>query len=95
MTRALLVIDLQNGVCHKAEEIFNLKSLVKVINERIAFFRAQNLPIIFIQHESSSLLKGSAEWKLISKLNYQSNDFYIKKNSSQFILQNKVTRSVK
>ena len=79
MTRALLVIDLQNGVCHKAEEIFNFKSLVKVINERIAFFRAQNLPIIFIQHESSSLLKGSVEWKLISKLNYQSNDFYIKK----------------
>ncbi|WP_314737627.1 cysteine hydrolase family protein [Limosilactobacillus urinaemulieris] len=61
MTKALLVIDLQNGVCH------------------IAFFRSQDLPIIFIQHESSSLLKGSAEWKLISGLNYQSNDFYIKK----------------
>lgn len=79
MTKALLVIDLQNGVCRKPEEIFNLKSLIKLINERIAFFRAQDLPIVFIQHESSSLLKGSTKWKLVSELNYQNNDFYINK----------------
>ncbi|WP_278558083.1 cysteine hydrolase family protein [Limosilactobacillus vaginalis] len=79
MTKALLVIDLQNGVCYKSKEIFNLKSLIKLINERIAFFRAQDLPVVFIQHESSLLLKGSTEWKLISELNYQRNDFYINK----------------
>ena len=29
MTKALLVIDLQNGVCHNSKDIFNLKSLPK------------------------------------------------------------------
>lgn len=77
MTKALLVIDLQNGVCHNSKDIFNLKSLIKLINERIAFFRAQELPVVFIQHENSLLLKGSTEWKLISELNYQRNDFIL------------------
>ncbi|HCZ38252.1 MAG TPA: cysteine hydrolase, partial [Brochothrix thermosphacta] len=31
---ALIIIDLQNGVCYNDTEIFNLSSLVTLINKR-------------------------------------------------------------
>ena len=94
MTKALLVIDLQNGVCHNSKDIFNLKSLIKLINERIAFFRAQELPVVFIQHENSLLLKDSTEWKLISELNYQRDDFYINKTHPNSFYKTKLQETL-
>ncbi|WHO85984.1 isochorismatase family protein [Limosilactobacillus oris] len=57
--RALLVIDMQNGVCRtKGQTLFRLKDLVTLVNCRIRWFREQGLPIIFIQHQNMNLTRG-------------------------------------
>lgn len=68
MRKALLVIDMQNGVC--TDGIFNLKQVIENINNRIRYFRKNKLPIIFIQHIDSTLEPHSHNWKILSQIDY-------------------------
>ncbi|WP_251573814.1 cysteine hydrolase family protein [Limosilactobacillus agrestimuris] len=76
MSPALLIIDLQNGVC---KSLFNSNNLINCVNNRISFYRNKNYPIIFIQHEGSTLKRGSTDRKFVSLLDYRANDIVIKK----------------
>lgn len=78
MKKALLVIDLQNGVC-KDGKIYNYENVIENINNQIDKFHLNNDPIIFIQHRDEDLIHGSFEWKLISDLHKEDNDYYIEK----------------
>ncbi|MGK4161864.1 cysteine hydrolase family protein [Limosilactobacillus reuteri] len=78
-TSALMVIDLQNGVCKPDRVIFNYENLISKINKRIDCYRSQDLPIIFIQHEDSLLRKNSTIWELVSDLHYKKHDILIRK----------------
>ncbi|WP_302117182.1 cysteine hydrolase family protein [uncultured Limosilactobacillus sp.] len=80
MQSALLVIDLQNGVCKPNQIIFNYPNLIAKINKRIDYYRFHNLPIIFIQHEDNSLQKNSKAWELVPSLNYKKTDILISKS---------------
>ena len=71
---ALIIIDLQNGVCKSDQVIFNYENLISKINRRIDYYRSQNFPIIFIQHEDNFLQKNSTAWQLVSDLHYKKND---------------------
>lgn len=80
MTKSvLIVIDLQNGVCKSDQVIFNYENLISKINKRIDYYRSQNLPIIFIQHEDNLLQRDSIAWQLVSTLHYKKNDILISK----------------
>lgn len=68
MRKALLVIDMQNGVC--TDGIFNLKQVIENINNRIRYFRKNKLPIIFIQHIDSTLEPHSHNCKILSQIDY-------------------------
>lgn len=76
---ALIVIDLQNGVCKADKVIFNYENLISKINKRIDYYRSQSLPIIFIQHEDSLLQKNSTAWQLVPTLHYKKADVLIRK----------------
>lgn len=79
MKSALLVIDVQNGVCKSDQVIFNYEDLIAQINNRINYYRQNDFPIIFIQHENTSLQKNSIAWQLVPSLNYKDGDFLIDK----------------
>ena len=62
---ALVVIDVQNGVMAGAHNrdavIANIKSLVDKA-------RAEDVPVIWVQHTSGELERGSETWQFVSEL---------------------------
>lgn len=51
MKSALLVIDVQNGVCKSDQVIFNYEDLIAQINNRINYYRQYE---VIMQHHASS-----------------------------------------
>lgn len=62
---ALLVIDVQDGVvagaCNRDGVITNIASLVDKA-------RAEQVPVIWVQHSDEGLTRGSAEWQYVAEL---------------------------
>jgi nicotinamidase-related amidase len=62
---ALLVVDVQNGVVEGAHErdavVANVGSLV----ERA---RAEQVPVVWVQHSDDGLPRGSDEWRIVPEL---------------------------
>lgn len=92
---ALMVIDLQNGVCKPDQVIFNYENLISKINNRIDYYRSQNFPIIFIQHEDTLLRKNSTAWELVSALHYKNNDILINKKHPNSFYQTHLEETLK
>ncbi len=59
---ALLVIDVQNGVVEKAHErdavVANIAGLVEKAREK-------EVPVVWVQHFSDELAKGSGRWRIV------------------------------
>jgi nicotinamidase-related amidase len=63
---ALIVIDVQNGVVDGAPK---RGDVVANINTLVGQARAQDVPVIWVQHnDPDGLARGSAEWKLVPEL---------------------------
>jgi nicotinamidase-related amidase len=62
---ALLVIDVQNGVVRGAHErdavVANVGSLVEKA-------RQEQVPVVWVQHSSDDLPKGSDDWRIVPEL---------------------------
>jgi nicotinamidase-related amidase len=62
---ALLVVDVQNGAVREAHErdavVANVGSLV----ERA---RREEVPVVWVQHASEQLAKGSDDWRIVDEL---------------------------
>jgi nicotinamidase-related amidase len=62
---ALLVVDVQNGVVAEAYErdtvIANVGSLVEKA-------RGEAIPVVWVQHQSDHLEKGSEQWRIVPEL---------------------------
>lgn len=79
MADVLVVIDMQNGVNSESEPLFRLEDVIHGINDRIASYREQNLPIIFIQHTGDGLPVGSKDFEIFADINISDNDIYVTK----------------
>jgi nicotinamidase-related amidase len=67
--KALIVIDVQNGVyAFEDTEVFAGPALIASINRLIASARAAGCPVVFVQHEDEWLVAGSHEWELMQGL---------------------------
>ncbi|MTD40178.1 isochorismatase family protein [Erwinia sp. CPCC 100877] len=77
--KALIIIDLQNGLNTVGTGLFQLAPMLLAVNQRIAYYREQHLPIIFIQHEDEDLVPESHDWQLFAELDARKKDFYIRK----------------
>lgn len=79
MKKALVIIDLQQGVCYGEETLYNLDHLIQRVNARIEAYRKLELPIIFIQHEDEDLIPQTDTWALHPTLANTPEDYYVAK----------------
>ena len=79
MADVLIIIDMQVGICDGSQPLANLATVTTGIQQRIASYRAQDKPIVFVQHNDADLVTGSANWKVISDLPIETTDFVIQK----------------
>lgn len=70
MTTAVLVIDVQNALCHGPWAAWEAGPLIDRINTITARARAAGVPVVFIQHEDDHpmLRAGSDGWQLAAGL---------------------------
>jgi nicotinamidase-related amidase len=68
---ALLVIDVQNGVVSNA---FEKDAVVLQINKAIDSARANDLPVIWVQHSEGEMPIGSDFWQIIPELVPEAHD---------------------
>ncbi len=62
---ALLVIDVQNGVVNGSLQRDEVVSNISTLVDRA---RAEDVPVIWVQHTSDELPQGSDQWQYVSEL---------------------------
>lgn len=84
MKTALLIIDVQQGLCEGDHEAFESQQVIGRINIVSEKARAAGAVVIFIQHESKSqyLEFGTGAWQLANGLHLEPTDLRIRKTSS-------------
>ena len=89
---ALLVIDLQTGVClSKTKSIDHLFELISLVNTRIQEYADRNRPVIFIQHHDEELVSGSPAWQIMPQLN-TSDAYFIEKTHANSFYQTELKK---
>lgn len=70
MQTALLIIDVQQGLCEGDGQAFDTPAVIARINQVSAKARAAQAPVVFIQHESTTgyLEHDSRAWQLADGL---------------------------
>ncbi|RZT39225.1 nicotinamidase-related amidase [Cupriavidus agavae] len=83
MKSALIVIDVQQGLCEGEHAGVGWQEMVGRINGVAARARAAGMPVIFVQHESASdfLKFGSPRWQLAPGLAAQASDLRVRKTT--------------
>ena len=74
---ALLVIDVQNGVVAKAHD---RDGVIKNINTVVDKARAEDVPVIWVQHSDDDLPQGSEPWEYVPELSRQETEPLVHKN---------------
>jgi nicotinamidase-related amidase len=74
---ALIVIDVQNGVVDDAVHRDDVIANINTLTNRA---RAQDVPVIWVQHNDDGLLRDSAEWELAPELVRQDAEPLVHKN---------------
>lgn len=93
MATALIVIDVQQGLCEGEHAGVGWREMIDRINEVSTKARAAGVPVIFVQHESSTdfLEYGSARWQLAPDLVTQDTDLRIRKTTPDSFLGTELT----
>ena len=89
MAAAVLVIDVQQGLCEGEGAAFDCEGTIARINKVTRKARAASVPVIFVQHESESgrLRYGSGAWQLAAGLDVQATDIRIRKTTPDSFLR--------
>ena len=89
MRTAVLVIDVQQGLCEGEGKAFDCEGLINRINLVTSKARAASAPVIFIQHESTDgyLEHGSADWQLANGLVVTTSDIKVRKTTPDSFLR--------
>jgi nicotinamidase-related amidase len=62
---ALLVVDVQNGVLAGAHDREGVVTNIEALVERA---RSERVPVVWVQHESEELARGSEPWRIVPEL---------------------------
>jgi nicotinamidase-related amidase len=62
---ALLVVDVQKGVVEKAHERAAVLANIAALVDRA---RAEDVPVVWVQHSDEGLVRGSDEWRIAPEL---------------------------
>jgi nicotinamidase-related amidase len=87
--KALIVIDVQQGLCEGPDAAHETDALIARINTLTASARADGVPVIFVQHEDNDgfLTHGSREWQLPTALLALPADGYGRKTTPEAFLR--------
>lgn len=94
MNTALLVIDVQQGLCIGEGAAYDCAGTIARINSVTRQARAVGIPVIFVQHESKQgyLEYGSSDWQLASGLELEQTDIRIRKTTPDAFLRTELQR---
>lgn len=83
MKTALLVIDVQQGMCEGEHEAFQAQAVIARINAVAAKARAAGALVVFIQHESDGglMAPGSRGWQFAEGLHIEPADLQVRKTT--------------
>ncbi len=89
MKTAVLVIDVQQGLCEGEGKAHDCDGLFANINRVTAQARSVGAPVIFIQHESATgyLEHGTAAWQLATGLQVAATDIKVRKTTPDSFLR--------
>ncbi len=89
MLTAVLVIDIQQGLCEGPRAAFDCAGTITRINVVTRHAREVGALVIFIQHESESgyLEYGSKAWQLAKCLEAEPTDLYVRKTTPDSFLR--------
>ena len=88
MNTAVLVIDMQQGLCEGPDAAHDCVPTIQRINAVALKARKAQIPVFFIQHESKQgyLEHGGAAWQLARGLDVQVSDLKVRKNTPDSFL---------
>lgn len=97
MKTALLIIDVQQGLCEGKYATFESQRVIANINMVSKKARDAGALVIFIQHESSSglLAFGSKAWQLADGLHIEPSDLRLRKTASDSFHQTELDALLK
>jgi nicotinamidase-related amidase len=83
MKTALLIIDVQRGLCTGEWSMFDIEPVIERINALSGKARAAGAPVIFIQHEEEDgpLQFGAEGWQLDDRLQADPSDLRLRKKT--------------
>lgn len=89
MKTAVLVIDVQQGLCEGPEAAYDCAGTIARINRVTRRARAAGAPVIFVQHESTDgyLEHGSRAWQLADGLEALPGDLRVRKTTPDSFLR--------
>ncbi|ALO04096.1 cysteine hydrolase [Lactiplantibacillus paraplantarum] len=87
MADVLIIIDMQIGVCRGPQPVANLTTVMAGIQQRIAKYRSQNKPIVFVQHHDADLVTGSTDWQIMPALPIEATDIVVHKTHANAFYQ--------
>jgi nicotinamidase-related amidase len=89
MKSALLIIDVQQGLCEGEGQAYDSASVIARINTLAQKMRQAGLPVIFIQHESGPgyLEQGTPAWQLARGLQTAPGDRFVRKTTPDSFLR--------
>ena len=84
MTTALLIIDVQHGLCSGKYEAFEATRVIERINVVSRKMREAGAPVVVIQHEAPGgpLVYRTEGWNLAAGLDVQPTDIYVRKKAT-------------
>lgn len=94
---ALLVIDVQRGLCEGKYAAFEADALVKRLNVLAKKARADKVPVIWIHHEEEGgpLEHGTEGWQLAKGLESAPDDILVRKTTPDSFLRTGLERLLK
>lgn len=89
MKTAVLVIDVQQGLCEGEGKAFDCAGTISRINHVTRKAREAGAPVVFVQHESESgyLEYGTAAWQLADGLENAESDIRVRKTTPDSFLR--------
>lgn len=89
MKPAILIIDLQIGLFAELGKPFDFENIIKNINSLTKKARVNQIPVIFIQHETNeeTLKYNSIGWELVNELQVNLKDYFVRKTTPNSFLR--------
>ncbi|MGQ8337582.1 cysteine hydrolase family protein [Sunxiuqinia sp. A32] len=96
--KALLIIDMQKGSFIPKTPRYDAVNVIDRINQLSSYFRENNYPVIFIQHDGSRFdcyVPGTEEWEIIPSLIREGGDYVVSKTANDAFYRSKLDAVLK